>query len=38
VLAGGLEGAAEVAAADAWMTAQAIRNPARFAALLAPGA
>ncbi len=33
----GDEGRRMIAAADAWMTEQAIRNPARMAAALAPG-
>jgi hypothetical protein len=36
-LVGGDEGHTEVAAADRWMAAQGIRNPARLAAALAPG-
>ncbi len=36
-LVGGDEGRAAVAAADRWMAAQGIRNPARLTALLAPG-
>jgi len=36
-LVGGDHGRALVTAADAWMTAQAIARPVRFAALLAPG-
>jgi hypothetical protein len=36
-LVGGSEGEDLVQEADAWMTAQAIRNPARFAGMLAPG-
>ena len=37
VLKGGAEGDALVASADAWMTAQGIRNPARMAAMYGPG-
>jgi len=37
-LLGRAEGAALVAAADEWMTAQNIRKPDRIAAMLAPGA
>ncbi len=36
-LLGGAEGGALVAAADEWMGGQAIRNPPRMAAMLAPG-
>jgi hypothetical protein len=36
-LLGGSDGARLVQEADAWMTAQGIRNPARFAGMLAPG-
>ena len=36
-LLGGVQGAALLAEADAWMTGQAIRNPSRMAAMLAPG-
>jgi hypothetical protein len=36
-LSGGESGGARVAAADAWMTRQGIRNPAKFTAMLAPG-
>jgi hypothetical protein len=36
-LLGGNEGRALIQQADAWMTAQAIRNPARMAASAAPG-
>jgi Cdc6-like AAA superfamily ATPase len=36
-LLGGTEGARLVAEADAWMAAQAIRQPARMAVMLAPG-
>ncbi|HXU69286.1 MAG TPA: AAA family ATPase [Polyangia bacterium] len=36
-LVGGDEGSTAVAAADRWMAAQGIRNPARLVALLAPG-
>jgi hypothetical protein len=36
-LAGGTEGAERVAAADAWMNGQAVRNPARMTQMLAPG-
>ena len=36
-LLGGDEGRALVAEADAWMASQGIRNPARMAAMLAPG-
>jgi hypothetical protein len=35
---GGEEGKALVAEADAWMTAQSIRNPPRMTAMYAPGA
>jgi hypothetical protein len=34
---GGDRGRALIAGADAWMMGQGIRNPARFAAMLAPG-
>jgi tetratricopeptide (TPR) repeat protein len=37
-LLAGDEGAALVVAADTWMNGQGIRNPARMAAMLAPGA
>ena len=37
VLLGGEEGGALMAQADAWMTGQEIRNPARMAACVAPG-
>jgi len=37
LVVGGEQGAAEVAAADAWMTGQSIADPARFAAMMAPG-
>jgi hypothetical protein len=37
-LAGGDDGRALVEAADAWMAGQRIQNPARMAAMLAPGA
>ena len=37
VLLGGDEGRALVAEADAWMAGQQVRNPARLAAVLAPG-
>jgi len=36
-LMGGEAGSGLVAAADAWMSGQAIRNPARMAQMLAPG-
>lgn len=36
-LLGGPQGPSLVQEADAWMSAQAIRNPARMAAMLAPG-
>ena len=36
-LLGGSEGSALVSAADAFMTRQTIRSPARFAAMLTPG-
>jgi len=36
-LLGGDSGRALVAAADAWMASQAIRNPERMTAMLAPG-
>ena len=36
-IAGGLEGAALVRAADEWMAGQGIKNPARMASMLAPG-
>ncbi|MBK9035612.1 MAG: AAA family ATPase [Myxococcales bacterium] len=36
-LRGGDEGAALVAQAEAWMTAQGVKHPARMSALLAPG-
>src|SRR5207247_10097432 len=36
-LVGGDAGRDLVAAADAWMSGQAIKNPARMAAMLAPG-
>jgi hypothetical protein len=35
-IVGGTEGATLVARADAWMAAEGIRSPARFAAMLAP--
>ena len=37
MLVGGAAGAAEIAAADAWMQAQTIADPARMTACLAPG-
>src|SRR5206468_8376621 len=37
VLASGAEGRALVEQADAWMGAQTIRHPEKFAAMLAPG-
>ena len=36
-LVGGSEGQTLIAGADAWMAGQTIRNPARMAAMLAPG-
>jgi hypothetical protein len=36
-LLGGQDGQARLVEADAWMTGQDIRNPARLAAMLAPG-
>jgi serine/threonine protein kinase len=36
-LCGGDEGAALIAAADAWMRSESIANPVRFTAVLAPG-
>jgi hypothetical protein len=33
----GADGAALIAQADAWMAGQGIRNPARMAAMIAPG-
>jgi hypothetical protein len=36
-LVGGDEGAAMVRSADEWMTAQTVKEPARLAAMLAPG-
>jgi eukaryotic-like serine/threonine-protein kinase len=37
-LTGGAAGERQVAQADAWMTSQGIRNPARMTGMLAPGA
>lgn len=37
-LAGGAKGAAQIAAADAWLEQQGIRHPERFAAAFLPGA
>ncbi|HKW02173.1 MAG TPA: hypothetical protein VJN96_20290, partial [Vicinamibacterales bacterium] len=36
-LLGGTEGRAAIAAVDAWMAANTIKNPARMTAMLAPG-
>jgi len=36
-LIGGEEGTALIASADAWMSSQRVKNPARMAAMLAPG-
>jgi hypothetical protein len=36
-LAGGDAGRAQVAAADAWMEGQKVRDPSRMADMLAPG-
>jgi hypothetical protein len=37
ILLGGDEGRDLVRAADAWMTSESIKNPARMTAMLAPG-
>ncbi|HEY7956763.1 MAG TPA: AAA family ATPase [Polyangia bacterium] len=37
LLLGGDEGSAMIAAAEAWLSARGVENPARFAAMIAPG-